>query len=96
VNGAVVPDGAASAGGYTDEPPPFEMPLGFEKVPGEIGMYCERGDLLFHDSYLWHSAARATDDGGVRRHLRGGWYSGVPLDPKRGDWLDVFVKNAAR
>jgi hypothetical protein len=72
------------------------MPLGFEKVPGEIGIYCERGDLLLHDSYLWHSAARATDDGGVRRHLRGGWYSGVPLDPKRGDWLDVFVKNAAR
>jgi ectoine hydroxylase-related dioxygenase (phytanoyl-CoA dioxygenase family) len=96
VNGAVVPDGAAPAAGHTAEPPPMAMPLGFEKVPGEVAVYCDRGDVIFHDAYLWHSAARATDDAGVRRHLRGGWFSGTQLDPARGEWLDVFVKNAAR
>jgi ectoine hydroxylase-related dioxygenase (phytanoyl-CoA dioxygenase family) len=69
------------------------MPLGFEKVPGEIAVYCDRGDLLFHDAYLWHSAARATTDDAVRRHIRGGWYSGTQ-DPKV--TIADFVKNAAR
>jgi hypothetical protein len=96
VNGAVVPAGSAEFGGHTDAPPPAPMPLGFDKVPGEVAVYCERGDVLFHDAYLWHSAARATDDDGVRRHLRGGWFSGAPLDVARGEWLDEFVKNAAR
>jgi ectoine hydroxylase-related dioxygenase (phytanoyl-CoA dioxygenase family) len=73
-----------------------EMPLGFEHVPGEIGLYCERGDVLLHHSDLWHSAARATDDGdgAIRRHVRGGWYGGARLAPNHG--LDDFVKNAAR
>ncbi len=55
-----------------------DMPLGFEKVPGEMAVYCERGDVLLHHSDLWHSAARATDDGegAIRRHVRGGWYGG--------------------
>jgi hypothetical protein len=72
------------------------MPLGFEKVPGEIGVYCERGDVLLHHSNLWHSAARATEDGtaAVRRHVRGGWYGGERLPPGHG--LDDFVKNARR
>ncbi len=72
------------------------MPLGFEKVPGEVAAYCERGDVLLHHSDLWHSAARATDegDGAVRRHVRGGWYAGTRLDPGHG--IDDFVKNAAR
>lgn len=72
------------------------MPPGFEKVPGEIALYCERGDVLFHHSGLWHSAARATDegDGAVRRHLRGGWYGGERLAPGHG--VDDFVKNARR
>jgi hypothetical protein len=96
VNGALVPPGSAESGGHTDQPPPAPMPLGFDKVPGEVAVYCERGDVLFHDAYLWHSAARATDDEGVRRHLRGGWFSGPPLDAARGEWLDEFVKNAAR
>ena len=91
VNGAVVPPGARSAGGHTDEPPPFPMPLRFEKVPGEIAVYAERGDVLFHDAYLWHSAALATDDGGIRRHVRGGFYSGAPAGT-----AEDFVKNAAR
>src|SRR5262249_15739641 len=58
-----------------------EMPPGFEHVPGEIALYCRRGDVLLHHSDLWHSAARATDDGagGVRRHVRGGWYGGERL-----------------
>ena len=43
------------------------IPLGFERVPGEIALYQERGDVLFHHSDLWHAAARATADGG-RRH----------------------------
>jgi ectoine hydroxylase-related dioxygenase (phytanoyl-CoA dioxygenase family) len=72
------------------------MPPGFEKVPGEIALYCERGDVLFHHSGLWHSAARATDegDGAIRRHLRGGWYGGDRLPPGHG--IDDFVKNARR
>ncbi len=72
------------------------MPLGFEKVPGEVAVYCERGDVLLHHSDLWHSAARATDDGpgGIRRHMRGGWYGGRRPEHRHG--LDDFVKNARR
>ena len=40
-----------------------DMPLGFEKVPGEVAVYADRGDVIFHDAHLWHGAARATDDG---------------------------------
>ncbi|MCU1345225.1 MAG: Phytanoyl-CoA dioxygenase [Acidimicrobiia bacterium] len=95
VNGALVPDGSAATGGYGDDPPPVPMPLRFGKVPGEIALYCERGDLLFHDAYLWHSAARATDDDGVRRHVRGSWYTGTPFHGATGS-IEDFVKNAAR
>jgi ectoine hydroxylase-related dioxygenase (phytanoyl-CoA dioxygenase family) len=72
------------------------MPPGFEHVPGEIALYCERGDVLLHHSDLWHSAARATDDGpgAIRRHVRGGWYGGERLAPHHG--VDDFVKNAKR
>jgi len=73
-----------------------DMPLGFEKVSGEVAVYAERGDVIFHDAHLWHSAARATDDGeaAVRRHIRGGWYGGTRLEPDHG--VDDFVKNARR
>lgn len=76
--------------------PPDDLPPAFERIPGEIAVYCERGDVLLHDAHLWHAAARATDDGsaGVRRHLRGGWFGGERLD--QGHGLDDFVKNAAR
>ena len=72
------------------------IPLGFEKVPGEIAVYCDFGDLLLHDAHLWHSAARATEDppAGVRRHIRGGWHAGTRLAPGHG--TDDFVKNARR
>jgi ectoine hydroxylase-related dioxygenase (phytanoyl-CoA dioxygenase family) len=72
------------------------IPLGFERVPGEIALYQERGDVLFHHSDLWHAAARATADGGpaVRRHLRGSWHAGTRLEPGHG--TDDFVKNALR
>ena len=72
------------------------MPLGFEKIDGEIGVYCERGDVLLHHSDLWHSAARATEDapGGIRRHMRGGWQIG--RRPSDGEDLESFNKNAAR
>jgi ectoine hydroxylase-related dioxygenase (phytanoyl-CoA dioxygenase family) len=89
---APVPPG--TVGGWTAEAPPFAMPLGFEKVPGEIAVYCERGDVLFHDAYLWHSAARATDDAGIRRHVRGSWFAGERFAPDSSS--DDFVKNAAR
>lgn len=90
VNDAQVPPDARPAAGYTDVPPPFDMPLGFGKVPGEIAVYAERGDTLLHDAYLWHSAARASDDDTMRRHVRGGYFAGTPTDRYQ------FVKNAAR
>ena len=72
------------------------MPTGFERVPGEIALYQERGDVLFHHADLWHGAARGTADGpaAVRRHLRGSWHAGTRLDPGHG--TDDFVKNALR
>ena len=72
------------------------MPPGFERVPGEIAVYQEFGDVLFHHSDLWHSAARATADGedAVRRHLRGSWHGGERLPAGHG--TDDFVKNALR
>jgi ectoine hydroxylase-related dioxygenase (phytanoyl-CoA dioxygenase family) len=94
IYGAPPPPGSASFGGWTDEPPPFAMPSRFDKVPGEVAVYCDRGDVLFHDCYLWHSAARATDDEGVRRHVRGSWFAGTPYPDD--DDESRFVKNAAR
>ena len=72
------------------------MPPGFEKITGELALFCERGDVLLHHSDLWHSAARASDDGdaAVRRHVRGGWYGGTRLAPGHG--VGDFVKNARR
>lgn len=93
VNGAVVPDGSAPAGGYTDQPPPFPMPLRFERIPGEVAVYAEAGDIFFHDCYLWHAAAMATEPDARRRHVRGSWYAGGK--PSRYGPHD-FVKNAAR
>jgi ectoine hydroxylase-related dioxygenase (phytanoyl-CoA dioxygenase family) len=72
------------------------MPPGFEKVPGEVAVYADRGDVLLHEARLWHSAARGTDDGpgGIRRHLRGSWCAGTRLAVGHG--VDDFVKNARR
>jgi hypothetical protein len=72
------------------------IPPGFERVPGEIALYQERGDVLFHHAHLWHGAARATAEGeaAVRRHLRGSWHGGTRLAPGHG--TDDFVKNALR
>lgn len=86
VNNVEVPHDARPTGGHTDVAPPYEMPKYFERLPGEIGVYCERGDVLFHDSYIWHSAARGTDDSTKRRHIRGVWRSGA----------NVHENNAAR
>ncbi|WP_188586506.1 phytanoyl-CoA dioxygenase family protein [Gordonia jinhuaensis] len=92
INGVQVPDTARPTGGRTDRTPPFEMPLGFEKIRGEVGVYAERGDIILHDAYLWHSAARATDDHALRRHVRGGYFGGTKPD----DNVFEFIKNAAR
>ena len=72
------------------------IPSGFERVPGEIAVYQERGDVLVHHADLWHAAARATADGdaAIRRHLRGSWHGGTPLEVGHG--TDDFVKNALR
>jgi hypothetical protein len=94
-NNVPLPAGSRAAGGHGAEAPPFEMPLGFEKIPGEFAVYCEAGDVLFHDAYLWHSAAAATDGAGIRRHIRGAWFTGPP-DAEARDFLEDFVKNAAR
>ncbi|MEM9938916.1 MAG: phytanoyl-CoA dioxygenase family protein [Pseudomonadota bacterium] len=95
INKVPVPAGSKATGGHTDTPPPIDIPLAFEKVRGEIPVYCEAGDVLFHDAYLWHSAAAPTNDRAVRRHVRGSWYSGTP-DQDREDFIEDFVKNAAR
>ncbi|SNQ46422.1 conserved hypothetical protein [Frankia canadensis] len=91
INNVEVPADARPAGGYTDAEPPAPMPLGFERVPGEIALYANRGDLLLHDAYLWHSAARATQDDATRRHVRAGYYAG-----DRASYRQQFIKNAAR
>lgn len=72
------------------------LPPGFERVPGEIAVYQDRGDVLFHHADLWHSAARGTAEGpdAVRRHLRGSWHGGTRIDAGHG--TDDFVKNAQR
>ncbi len=72
------------------------LPLGFERVPGEIALYQDRGDVLFHHADLWHGAARGTAEGAaaIRRHLRGSWHGGTRLEPGHG--TDDFVKNALR
>ena len=93
VYGRPGPVGTDVTGGHSALPAPFPMPLGFEKVPGEVGVYCDRGDVILHDAYLWHSAARGTDDATTRRHLRGGWFAGADVTPGHGD---NFVKNARR
>jgi ectoine hydroxylase-related dioxygenase (phytanoyl-CoA dioxygenase family) len=93
INNVAVPDGTPAGRGYTDTPAPAPMPLGFEKIRGEIPVYAERGDVILHDAYLWHSAARATDDNTMRRHVRGGWHGG---DRSLMHRETGFVKNAAR
>jgi ectoine hydroxylase-related dioxygenase (phytanoyl-CoA dioxygenase family) len=72
------------------------MPLAFERIPGEVALYQERGDVLFHHADLWHSAARGTADGddAIRRHLRGTWHRGTRL--RVGHGTGDFVKNALR
>ncbi len=95
-------DGTSPANGFlrvvpgSHRLPPEPMPPGFEKVPGEVAVYCDRGDVMLHHSDLWHSAARATEDppGGVRRHLRGTYLGGRRLAPD--EELEPFNKNAAR
>jgi len=72
------------------------MARAFEKIPGEVGLYCERGEVMLHHSGLWHSAARATEDAplGVRRHVRATFLGGRRLAPD--EQLEAFNKNAAR
>jgi ectoine hydroxylase-related dioxygenase (phytanoyl-CoA dioxygenase family) len=95
-------DGTSPANGFlrivpgSHRAPADAQPLGFEPIPGEIAVYARRGDVILHDAHLWHSAARATEDppGGVRRHIRGGYYGGRRLEPGHG--VADFVKNAQR
>lgn len=76
--------------------PTDDMPLGFDKIDGEVPVYCDRGDVILHHCDLWHSAARATEDPplGVRRHLRGSWNAG--RRPAPDEEIEPFNKNAAR
>ena len=76
--------------------PTAGMPLGFEKIAGEVPVYCDRGDVILHHCDLWHSAARATEDppAGIRRHLRGSWNAG--RRPAPDEEIEPFNKNAAR
>ena len=92
VNDVEVPDSAQPFGGYTDAPAPFAMPLRFDAIDGEIPVYTRRGDVILHDAYLWHSAARATAESTTRRHVRGGYFAG---DRSR-EHEEQFIKNAAR
>ena len=95
-------DGTSPANGFlrvvpgSHTRPTDGMPLGFEKIAGEVGVYCERGDVILHHCDLWHSAARATEDppDGIRRHMRGSWNAGRRPEP--GEEIEPFNKNAAR
>lgn len=92
VNDIEVPADAKPTGGYSDVEPPVEMPMRFEAVPGEIPVFTERGDIILHDAYLWHSAAKATDENSTRRHVRGGYFGGN----RESGRIEQFIKNAAR
>jgi hypothetical protein len=71
-----------------------DRPAGFERIPGEVGVYCERGDLLFHHSHLVHSASRPSADTTVRRHIRGKWCPGDPIPA--GMWDGHFDNSATQ
>jgi ectoine hydroxylase-related dioxygenase (phytanoyl-CoA dioxygenase family) len=71
-----------------------ERPAGFERIPGEVAVYCERGDLLFHHSHLVHSACRPSGDSTVRRHIRGKWCPGEPIPA--GAWDGTFNNSATK
>lgn len=73
---------------------PPERPSEYQKVAGEVAVYCRRGDLLFHHSQLWHAASRPSNDGAIRRHLRGKWCSGDPVPA--GLWDGSFDNSATR
>jgi hypothetical protein len=81
IDNAAVPESARRVGGYTETPPPFPMPREFEKIRGEVAVYAEAGDVILHDGFLWHAAARATDDNARRRHVRGSYFTGVFPEP---------------
>jgi Phytanoyl-CoA dioxygenase (PhyH) len=72
--------------------PPATRPSQYEKVRGEVAVYCERGDLLLHHSHLWHAASRPSNDEAIRRHIRGKWCSGQPIPA--GAW-DGSMNNTA-
>jgi hypothetical protein len=94
IDGVAAPFPNGYVGGWTQQPPPSDMPSAFEKVRGEQAVYAERGDVIFHDAYTWHAAARGSRDNAVRRHLRGGYYAGDRFP--QGFGIGSFVKNAAR
>lgn len=71
-----------------------DRPAGFEHIAGEVGVYCERGDLLFHHSHLVHSASRPSGDSTVRRHIRGKWCPGEPIPA--GSWDGQFDNSATQ
>jgi hypothetical protein len=77
-------------GSHRLEPP--TRPEGYEKVEGEVAVYCERGDLLLHHSHLWHAAGRPSNDAALRRHIRGKWCSGEPISA--GAWDGTFNASA--
>ncbi len=68
----------------------------FDYVPGEVPVFADCGDIILHDYRLWHAAARGTADGlsGMRRHVRGAWYSGERYAADHG--IGTFYKNASR
>lgn len=73
---------------------PARRPEQYEKVHGEVAVYCERGDLLLHHSHLWHAASRPSNDAAIRRHIRGKWCSGPPVPA--GAWDGTFDNTATR
>lgn len=74
--------------------PPAQRPEQYQKVPGEVAVYCERGDLLLHHSHLWHAASRPSNDEAIRRHIRGKWCSGSPI--AEGAWDGTMNNSATR
>ena len=69
------------------------MPLGFDKIPGEVAVYAERGTSSSTTGTCGTARPGPPSTAASAAGVRGCWFGGErPVD----DSDDIFVKNAAR